>query len=135
MISIYFDRRGDESYSITAATMLRRTAPRFELDEAKARAFLHRALRRYDGSLPDGEGDGASRDEDWTLKSGWDIDNIFSDELSHVEDLVHQAIHVVGAITLTAEPRPRGSTGRPSPAASAGWPGCWRRSPPRSQEP
>lgn len=73
----------------------------FELDETKARAFLHRALRRYDGTLPDGEG--LSRDENWTLEPGWDTDNTVSDELSHIEDLVHQAVHVVGAITLTAD--------------------------------
>jgi hypothetical protein len=81
----------------------RPAAPCFEFDEAKARAFLHRALRRYDGSLADGEGDGAGRDESWTLRPGWDTDNIFADELSHVEDLVHHAIHVVGAITFTTD--------------------------------
>ncbi|MFF5265540.1 hypothetical protein ACFY4C_42265 [Actinomadura viridis] len=102
VITIYF-RRDDEDYSITEATMLRPAAPSFELDEAKARAFLHRALRRYDGTLPDGEGGEASRDEDWTLEPGWDTDSIFSDELSHVENLVYQAIHVVGAITLTPD--------------------------------
>lgn len=100
-IHIYFDRQGDKDCTITEATMPRPAAPRFELDEAKARAFLHRALRRYRGTLPNGEG--VSRDETWTLKPGWDTDNIFSDDISHVEDLVHQAVHVVEAITLTAD--------------------------------
>ncbi|MEU8310329.1 hypothetical protein AB0C84_42845 [Actinomadura sp. NPDC048955] len=103
VISIYFDHQGGESYGIYPVTTTRPTAPRFELDDAKARAFLHRALRRYDGTLSDNEGEGASGDENWTLTPGWDINSIFSDELSHIEDLVHQAIHVVGAITFTAD--------------------------------
>lgn len=97
----------DEGRSATTLSRHKPTAPRFELDEVRARAFLHRALRRYDGSLTDGEGDGVRQDENWTLKPGWNTDIIFSDELNHVENLIHQAIHVVGAITLIAD-RPAG---------------------------
>jgi hypothetical protein len=74
---------------------------RFELDEAKARAFLHRALRRFAGDHDDADGGGDW--EDWALEPGWDVNKRLSrDEVPHVEDLVYQAIHEAEAIACPA---------------------------------
>jgi hypothetical protein len=78
-----------------AARRRRRDATWFHLDEDKARAFLARSLRRYDGSLGDGDG------ESWTLRPGWDLAEIYADEASDVEHLVLQAAWEAGAITCT----------------------------------
>ena len=68
-------------------------AGRFTLDETKARAFLARALRRYAEDLGEGEGDGAAPGENWQLEPGWDLNKLFRDDLSNVEDLIYHARH------------------------------------------
>jgi hypothetical protein len=74
---------------------------RFQLDEARARAFLHRALRRRAGDLDDREGGG--KWEDWALEPGWNLaGRLSTDEVPHVEDLVYQAIEEAGAISCPA---------------------------------
>jgi hypothetical protein len=74
---------------------------RFELDEARARAFLYRALRRWAGDLDDGEAGG--KWEDWTLEPGWELaGRLSTDEVPHVEDLVYQAIEEASAISCPA---------------------------------
>lgn len=72
---------------------------RFIFDEAKARAFLARSLRRYAGTLEEGEGDGAGRYENWQLEPGWDLEKIF--ETGHIKDLIYQATREAGVITCT----------------------------------
>jgi hypothetical protein len=71
-----------------------RDVPGFRLDEAAARAFLHRALRRHAGTLDDGEGDGAGKHEDWRLTPGWDLENIHADDTGRIEELVYNASRV-----------------------------------------
>jgi hypothetical protein len=101
VISTYFDHYEGESYGIVPASLPQQDA-RFTLDEAKAKAFLGRSLRRWDGSLAPGDGDGAGAGEEWGLRPGWDPRKVFADETRAVADLVHQAAYEAGALALPA---------------------------------
>lgn len=77
--------------------------PRFRLDEAAARAFLYRALRRHAGTLDDGEGDGAGKYEDWRLRPGWDMEKVYADDTGRIEELIYNASRVSGVIVSGVE--------------------------------
>jgi hypothetical protein len=74
---------------------------RFGLDKHRAGEFLSRARRRHAGVWNPGQGDSAGPDESWALDPAWDLDTILSGQAGHVEDLVHQAVHIARAITCT----------------------------------
>lgn len=76
----------------------------FAFHETAARAFVHRALRRWPGT---GRGRGSTDPyddedrEDWNLEPGWPVGMVASEGSERVEGMVWQAIHHAGAITLT----------------------------------
>lgn len=100
VIGIYFAQRPDESWRIWPSFLPSRRGPgAFRLDEQKARAFLGRALRRWAGTLEEGEGAGAGPGENWLLEPGWDPRGAAADETGDAETLVYHAVHEAGALT------------------------------------